>query len=411
MIVRKIKPTELKRFSEMCSICFEYEYDNTKTEQEIFDEIVTHPKTREDLRWEDHWIALLDDDTTITSGIASIPFTMNFDENSVKSRGIGGVVTLPPYRRLGGIRACFTEIFNQAYNDGTVLSYLYPFSSAYYKKFGYGICCDLEYYKILIDKIPKFSIDGMCYLVEQKQNLRRDIEKIYSIIQKKYNTMLDTESIDFDWIEKSNPPKQMEFTYVYKDSNGIAKSYITFKKEIENGERNITCTRCMFYDVEGFKGLLSLIKSLGSDHTYVTFYAPSQPDITTLFPELRFECITKTKTFNGMIRAINVKKVLQCAKYHGSDTITINIFDNQIPQNNGCFSVTFKESKATNIEYSQEFRENADIDIPIDSFSSLIVGMYTTNQIEWMENTTIRTSIEKLEKIFYKKPINIQHYF
>lgn len=411
MIVRRIKPTELKRFSEMCSICFEYEYDNTKTEQEVFDEIVKNPKTREDLGWEDHWLALLDDDTTITSGMVSIPFTMNFDGKSVKSRGIGGVVTLPPYRRLGGIRACFTEIFNQAYNDGTVLSYLYPFSSAYYKKFGYGMCCDLEHYKILIEKIPKFSTSGMCYLVEEQQNLRSDIENVYSIIQKKYNTMLEPEAIDFDWIEKCNPSKQMEFTYVYKDSNGIAKSYMTFKKEIQNGERNLTCSRFMFYDVEGFKGLLSLIKSLGADHSYVTFYAPSQPDITTLFPEVRFESITKTKSFNGMIRVINVKEVLTDAKYRGSDTITLNIIDNQIPQNNGCFRLTFNESKATNVDFSKDYVENADIDLPIDCFSSLIIGMYSANQIEWMEETTIRTSLEKLEKIFYKKPINIQHYF
>ena len=67
-------------------------------------------------------------------------FTVQFDGSPCQLGGIGGVATLPQYRRRGGIRACFREALPDMYGSGYDFSYLYPFSTAYYRKFGYENC-------------------------------------------------------------------------------------------------------------------------------------------------------------------------------------------------------------------------------------------------------------------------------
>ena len=54
--------------------------------------------------------------------------------------GVGAVQTLPPYRRRGGVAACFAKALPILYADGFLFSYLYPFSTAFYRRVGYESC-------------------------------------------------------------------------------------------------------------------------------------------------------------------------------------------------------------------------------------------------------------------------------
>lgn len=115
MIVRKIKPEEFQRTNELFGISFEFEVDNSKTGEEKLRELSELPfKGRHDIYFAERWAAFEDDDKTMMSFIVTTPYDMNFDGNICKMTGIGGVSTLPQYRRHGGIRAWlrgFAEIY------------------------------------------------------------------------------------------------------------------------------------------------------------------------------------------------------------------------------------------------------------------------------------------------------------
>ena len=125
MIVRKTALEEARRVNELFAICFEMPYTNCPADPEKDDAT--------------HWAAF-DEDGEMMSTFTVSDFTVQFDGSPCKMGGIGGVATLPQYRRRGGIRACFREALPDMYGSGYDFSYLYPFSTTYYRKFGYENC-------------------------------------------------------------------------------------------------------------------------------------------------------------------------------------------------------------------------------------------------------------------------------
>lgn len=86
------------------------------------------------------WAAFDEESGEMMSTVYVTDYRVQFDGDRYKMGGIGGVASLPQYRRAGGIRACFQKALPILYREGYVFSYLYPFSTAYYRKFGYESC-------------------------------------------------------------------------------------------------------------------------------------------------------------------------------------------------------------------------------------------------------------------------------
>lgn len=408
MIVRKIKPEELKRTNELFAIAFEYETDNTKPAKIVYEEAISNPDSRDNIYCMERWAAFEDDDKTMMSNFIATPFTVQFDGHHCGMTGIGGVATLPQYRRMGGIRECFRASLPSMYENGISFSYLYPFSTAYYRKFGYEMCCESFRYKIRLSAIRPFPLEGNCYLVETESQALDDIKQIYSVWQEKYNMMTVNEDYEYAWVGKSNPTKDQRFTYVYKSKDGIAKGFMTFYKEETKGERNLRCSRFFFTDNEGFKGLLNLVYSCASDHQYITFELPIDLNITLVLPELSMGAFSCKKVYCGMVRVVNVKQVLEMARYQGSGTLIIQVTDTFISNNNNTFLLRFENGAALEVSTTES---PADISLGISDFSRLIVGACDTNAIPFMESVHVHTTLDYISKVFYQKPTLITEHF
>lgn len=408
MIVRKIEPEELKRTNELFAIAFECEIDNTKTAKQVYEEVLTNPQSREDAYWDHRWAAFLDDNQTMTSYFVAKPYPVQFDNHPCTFTGIGGVASLPQYRRMGGIRKCFESALPDMYKNGYEFSYLYPFSTAYYRKFGYELCCEKIRYQIKLSAVPSFSLDGNCFLLEKGSNFLEDIKQIYKVWQNKYNMMVINEDYEYAWVENSNPSKDQHFTYIYKTLDGTPKGFITFQK-VDNGTvRNINCSRLMFTDLEGFKGLMNLMRSLASDHEFLTFVLPTDQSIVPLFPEWSMGAGKRELLHSGMVRVINVEKVLTMAKYKGDGDIVIEVSDAIIPQNNNRFYINYKDGEALLVTPT---KESPHIVLGIQDFSRLITGACDTSDIPFMELVQINSTLDKIAPVFYKKPVLITEYF
>ncbi len=409
MIIRKVKPEELKRTNELFAIAFEFGEENDKTAQEVYEEIINNPKSREDVYWGERWAAFEDDDTTMMSFFIAQPFPVNFDGATYSMTGIGGVASLPQYRKRGCIRGCFEKALPAMYEDGRTFSYLYPFSTAYYRKFGYEMSGTKMSYHIRLDAIKYYNVNGNCTLVEPGNFMRLDIQQIYKVWQSKYNMMIVNEEYEFAWVEKSNPVKDQVFTYVYRSETGVPKGYVSFKQVNEEDGRNLLCTRFCFTDTEGLKGLLNLLMSLGSDHSFATFEVPEDVDLALILPEWAMGASSCKKRYDSMVRVINVETVLKGAAYQGSGSLVIEIADKQIVANNGRFFIEFQDGRAKQVK--QDMEALADISLGINEFSRLIIGACDVQSLEYMEHVTVNSDLSKLAKIFYRKPVFIAEYF
>ncbi len=408
MIIRKIKPSEIKRTGELFAIAFEFGSDETRSAEEIYTQAATNPLSREDLCWQERWAAFEDDDTTMMSFFVAKPMPVHFDGNHCSMTGIGGVATLPQYRRRGGIRACFEAALPDMYDNGIAFSYLYPFSTAYYRKFGYEMCCQQMNYQVKLEFIPSYPAAGSCQLCEPGNILAEDIRSIYSYWQKRYNMMIENEDFEFAWIAKSNPVKDQIFTYVYKDPSGLPKAFATFAPVTQDGEKNLVCSRFFFTDAEGLQGILLLAKSFASDHHAIVFDLPTDQDISPLLPEWSMDAVKRELFFHGMARVIRVEDVLRMARYQGSGKLVIDITDPYIPQNNNRFQVVFTDGKAEEVSITDA---QPDISLGIGDFSRLIIGAFHPDMLPYCPAIRLHTDWSTLSKAFYPKPCYITEYF
>jgi len=137
--IKRPEPHDYLAFAQLCSLCFEYPFVGKSDPQAYYDEMVASADTalvKSGVYYDAKYIA--EYDGRVIGGMCALPYEVEFDGNTARMCGIGGVCTLPSYRRMGSIRAISLQMLRDEYEKGTEFSFLYPFSQAYYDKFGYA---------------------------------------------------------------------------------------------------------------------------------------------------------------------------------------------------------------------------------------------------------------------------------
>ena len=396
MIVRKTTKEEARRINELFAICFEFPYTNCPIEDPETDDCI-------------HWAAFTEDGDMMAN--FTVPtYTVRFDGHNCKMAGIGGVATLPQYRRQGAIRACFQEALPEMYREGYDFSYLYPFSTRFYRQFGYESCIQKYGWEVDLQQLNPPRIPGTFRLSEKNRPQTEAIRAIDGVWEQYFNMMVQHKEADYKWTTEADPAVKQEFTYVWYDAANVPKAYTTFKAVWQEGKRNIVCSRFCFGDKEGFAGLMQLFKSLAADHAFAKFQTPALPSLQYLMPEWSLGAVKwEVLANNGMARVINVQSVLEKAAYLGSGQVVLEIRDPDISENSGCYRIAFSEGKALSVEKADG---GPDARLTIPAFSALICGVWdlreakhTLSGLEILKNTT------SLEQVFYRKPMMIVDFF
>ena len=403
MIIRRIRAEELRRCAEMAAVAYEFPlHGSDETAEEAVRRMEENPRDRSQKYWHMRWAAFADDDQTMMSAMAVMPFRMNFDGHNVRMDGVGGVASFPQYRNGGGVRGCFEAALPVMYDEGAVFSYLHPFRNVLYRKFGYEMAAMGLYWKIDLRLIPKKKMPGSCVLAEKGVDLRADLMKVARAWQQRYNCMVIGEDVEYAWAKDPDPFAEKTYTYLYRSAEGEPKGYLTCRPQEEDGEDVLKCRRFVFADREGFEGLLMLLASMSADHSYAHFLTPEDISPDALIPEWQNGFVHCERVTKGMARVINVEKALQLAAMRGEGSLVIEVEDTQIPQNNGRFEASFAPGKENRVERTEK---EPDISLTIQDFTRLILGKHSTEDFAWLPQVRLNCSAEKAAKVFYRKPV------
>lgn len=410
MIVRKIHPEEYKRARQLSSLAFEYALGGEELSPADF--LATAQKnadSRQALNWDYQWAAFADDDHTMMSTFTAIPYRAHFDGHEVGMMGIGGVASLPEYRRTGGVRGCFEHALPNFYAQGMAFSYLYPFSTAFYRKFGYELGGGRSTCKISMNALPPIVANGTFHLLEPGADLLSDIRKVSEAFQRRFNLMVIDEDIEYSWVSKADPFRDKVYTYVYRSGDGKPKGVVTYRPITDDGDRTLECTRFLYTDPESFKALLHLLSRLKADHSHILIQSlPEDVCLEGIIPELSFGNVDRRIRLNGMLRVVNVEQMLKLAKMRGEGELAIEVHDQQIEQNNSCFLVRFAPGCENTVERTEC---DADVSLTIQEFSRLICGKFDVADWQWLPDAQLRCDAEKAAQVFYRKPLFINRYF
>ena len=270
MIIRPVHQDEYKRVRQLCSLAFEYVDRGIELpSMEMLRLANSSPRRRQEIYTDSIWAAYEDDDRTMMAAMTLVPYHAHFDGYQMDMIGIGGVATLPQYRRGGCIRKCFEKALPDMYERGAAFSYLYPFSTAFYRKFGYELACERNLYKLALVGMPAFEVEGTYHLLEEGTDLKEDIRQIHHAFEKRYNMMIIDEDIEYKWIDEYDPFTQREYTYVYRSADGTPKAVVTYKPVVDDGDRTLDCDKSLYFaDMEGLKAVIALLKRLQADHSH-----------------------------------------------------------------------------------------------------------------------------------------------
>ncbi len=404
MIVRRIRQCELKRCQELSALCFEYSMGKSRlTPEEYARGIIDNPRSLEDVHWNSRWAAFEDDGETMMGTFAVIPWRASFDGHEVTMGGVGGVATLPQYRRSGAIRRCFEAALPDMYRGGMTLSYLYPFSNAFYRRFGYELACDVVNWRLRLECMPSPETGGSWKLCEPGDRRLEDIRAVDAVRQRHYNCMVIAGETEYLWLEE-NPCVTREHTYVYCDGRGAPRSYMSV---LALPGKELTCKRFVFNDREGLLGLLALLRRFAADHSHAVATLPSDVDLRGLLPEYSLGAVERTVRQYGMARVINVQAALGMARMRGTGALCVAVSDAHIPENNGVFEVRFAPGVANGV---RRVDAAPDVEADIGDFSRLLLGCCEPDP-EWLPGLKLNCPREAAEQVFYRKPNYISQYF
>lgn len=407
MEIRKIKREEYPEALRMYSVCFEYDEglgDLTK-DAEFLKKISEAPRNRTDDNWDCIWAAF-DDDGKMMSNMASLPFEANFDGHKVKMAGIGGVTTLPVYRQRGAVRACFGKILEEMKEKEQIISFLYPFSFYFYRKFGYEHSGTTVNWKIKLTAMPKASKCGKFKMLEPGADIK-DLEAVYNAFADGVNVMTTRDRWSWEKaITYANPYESPVYTFIYYDDVGAPQGYFTFVRHLEPNVRMIDVPEFCFATNEAATAMLGFLGKYQSDYSFAIIRMPGHIDLSAFLPEYA-NSVERTEKYTGMFRVVDAERVLQLAKYKGEGRFTVKLSDDSAPWNEGTYTVEFGKNGTT----VRRTDDAPDISADIQAFGLLISGEYSIADAKYLSNVTVHGNYETLENVFYRKPLWINDYF
>ncbi|MGL5259301.1 MAG: GNAT family N-acetyltransferase [Lachnospiraceae bacterium] len=408
LTIRRIKENEILDTYKLGSICFDFPYANPEVDEITrIHKIITEPKTKSERHWNDTYGAF-DENNELAASIMALPYSYYFEGHSFKGNGIGFVSTYPHHRKKGAIKKLFQTILEDAYKEGKIFSYLYPFSECFYERFGYFRLNNSKCYDLNMRGIPDYQYLGTFKPYRPgDDDIFSDIKKIYQSFAPNYNIMVNRDEFDYSIVTDAKLYKNNISCYVYYDKEQIPSGYLIYTRE----NRTFYCKEFIFHTPDALHAIFAFIRSFSSYYDFVRCHFPESIYIRDFCTDYAAYPCTITDTMNGMVRVIHVFEVLKNATYIGTGKLTIAISDSQLQQNTKNYFISFENGIANSIIEKDYNKETADIALPISRFSAAIIGSYSACDFEFMLDVTYSCKIELLNKVFYKKSSFINNYF
>lgn len=355
------------------------------------------------------WAALSDDESQIYGCMNIYTYTANFDGQQILMGGIGGVSTLPSFRRGGVIRSCMTAALEDMYDCGYTFSFLYPFSRAYYRQFGFESGPRTCTWTIQMEALKPQKIAGSVEQLFPGDDLS-PLTEIYNQFYQPYNLAVVRKQYDPEMtVEKLL--QEQRYVYVWRNDQGEPRGFFIAKKA---EKRQMDCNTTFWLkngflalDAQACHAMLHFIRNtFSADYDSITFTVPENIHLERLIAEEnKTQC---TVQLNGMARIVNVQKALEMCKCRGDGSLCIQVEDSVLPQNHAVWRLHFSTEAPNQVEKTDS---PADITLSIGDLTSLLCGMRDSDDISYMPEVTIHNPAAPLEQVFYRKPCHVMELF
>ena len=343
------------------------------------------------------------EDGKIMARIVNNRYDSWLDGQLVVNGGIGAVSTLPEYRNTGAVRAIFEKLLPAAYQNGEVISTLYPFSHAFYRKFGYETVCWRHDYEFPPEVLGGYRFAGTAELWKPGDPAD-GYTALYNRFAQRYNLAMRRD--DKMMLEKhlqGEYYKDRKFGYLLRE-NGTPVAYLIFQ-DIRNDPAAILSVSDLAWDGRaGLEALLGFLARFSADYGTVRLFLPSSLELLSVIRSPRAYDIRQTVRQDYMVRAVNARRILEIMKKPDGSRFAVRIEgDAQIEENNGTWEVSGNSAVPTD--------KAPDLTVSIQAFSQLAAGCVSLDEALYRPDVAVSGNEETLSKVFVRKPIIVEEHF
>jgi len=364
----------------------------------------------------EHLKDVLKDDTVIKLGafendkmissLIILKTEMNFRNSVIKMGGIGNVCSSSIYRGKGGIKFLMEKTFELLTSENIPVSVLYPFSAAFYRKFGYEIFDERKEFIVPSGEIKDFELKSDGYEIIEYSNIdeidEKLIEELNYLTTDKYNFIARNKE---HWKREFTlwMPNDVSKKLILFKNEGEVQGYIIYGQKVSDGEGSLTVREFVYKNEEVKKMIFKIFKGLSLQFDKIILIAPLD---FVLWPYVKNYNFVKRKIIETpMIRIVNLIG-LNGLRVDGENfSLVIKINDKNCEWNNGVFVIELNDG----VLYIKKSEENPEIELSIGQLSSVLSGF--TNFEELIKMNFIKANENYSDQDFKKKTTFINQHF
>lgn len=385
MIIRKLRSDEAYKAKMLMGCAFNYSVDGEAERTSSFEE--------------EGIGAFCDDNETLMAQLVVKPYKSFFCGNTVDPVGIAGVSTYPEYRRNGCIKALFNEVFNMAPQRGWLVSYLYPFSYRYYRKYGYEALFKHKTLTVPFDMLTHIDRNSSAVLYTGQPEIKKGLLQVYNAYAAGRNVCFyRTDAGAYS----DNPVKSQRYTYLWNKDN-VPKAYATVKPSQDS---TLEVIELVYTDVESLYGILGFLRLY--DGQFKKMYIPILEYDSPAEYLLDSDRNIGSGCYDGVQgRIIDIKTVLELNKYpEGKGNVRIKVYGDFISRNNGIYDISFEGGKGR-VVFEKE--GDYDIAVTVQSFSRLVFGDVSGYALPYLNGIEVKCGekLKTLAECFPRRALNL----
>ena len=384
------------------AVCFHGTYDENEARREL----------QETLEGKcDYYGAFPEGEQDAVASLVMHHFTAEFEGQPVQAGGIGGVATLPAFRRQGAVRAMMRTSHEDLFRSGALFSLLYPFSLAYYKQYGFAPGPVSHLWTVPVEELQGIKDPGG--RIRQIFPGEDDgvLLEVYRRVNRGVNLSIHRDVFSEE-MRRESSINQKRYVFVYENGQGEPAGLMV--GHLEDGvlhcETDFTHRGMLLCDSTGT--LLALLRFVHraylTHYSAVSFTLDEGADLYSLLPGVTNSGkATCQAVYNGMIRAVCVQEALKRTRCLGRGKLCIGIRDPLIDENNGVFRLTYQEGEPNRVERTDDA---PDLVMGPGSLAQLLTGCRSAEQLPWLSDVEIRTDADTAG-VFRQKPCGFLNLF
>ena len=341
------------------------------------------------------------EDGTLMAQIINNQYMSWLDGTLVRNGGIGAVSTLPEYRMEGAVKEIFKVLLAHAFTDGEVISTLYPFSHAFYRKFGYETVCWKNIYEFSPAVLRGYAFYGEASLWKQGMPVSGWTE-LYNRFASSYNLAISRDDRAMGERLKGEYYKDRKFCYMLHE-NGKPVAYLIFQDIRHDPQANLDVQDFAWDGPDGLRAILGFLARFSADYGSIRLFLPRDIELLSLIRSPLAYDIRKSTEQSYMIRVVNAERALETMKKPAGTSFVVRITDELIPENNGTWKVTSDAVSPT--------EEEPDLTVTEKALGQLVSGAVSLSEALYREDTVVTKNRETLDRVFVRKPILVEDHF